>query len=393
MTTPAFVVLEDGTIYRGESFGAPVSAYGEVVFTTAMTGYQEMLTDPSFAGQIVVPTYPLQGNYGINASDVESQRIQAAGFIVRGHSLTPSHALSDITLQEYLLSEGIPGVSGIDTRALTRRLRVSGVMMGAVAVDVSPDEALAQLRQGPRYETTDFVQQVSTKEFNPWHGAAMPHYVSAQPANWQFNIPPVSVTLKRPEGQEPGDRKRIVVTDYGVKYNILRILERHGCEVIAAPPGTSAEEILRLRPDGVLLSPGPGDPVHLDYGVDTAQALIGRTPIMGICLGHQVLARALGGKTYKLKFGHRGANHPVKELHTGHVHITAQNHGYAVDADGLPADLEITHLSLNDGTVEGLRHRSAPVLTIQYHSEASPGPRDNEYLFDAFMRMVRDGRT
>ena len=393
MTTPAFVVLEDGTIYRGESFGAPVSVYGEVVFTTAMTGYQEMLTDPSFAGQIVVPTYPLQGNYGINASDVESQRIQAAGFIVRGHSLTPSHALSDITLQEYLVSEGIPGVSGIDTRALTRRLRVGGVMMGAVAVDVSPDEALAQLRQGPRYETTDFVQQVSTKEFNPWHGAAMPHYVSAQPANWQFNIPPVSVTLKRPEGQEPGDRKRIVVTDYGVKYNILRILERHGCEVIAAPPGTSAEEILRLRPDGVLLSPGPGDPVHLDYGVDTAQALIGRTPIMGICLGHQVLARALGGKTYKLKFGHRGANHPVKELHTGHVHITAQNHGYAVDADGLPADLEITHLSLNDGTVEGLRHRSAPVLTIQYHSEASPGPRDNEYLFDAFMHMVWDGRT
>ena len=388
MTTPAFVVLEDGTVYRGESFGAPVTVYGEVVFTTAMTGYQEMLTDPSFAGQIVVPTYPLQGNYGINAGDVESRRIQAAGYIVRGHSLTPSHALSDITLHEYLLSEGIPGVSGIDTRALTRRLRVSGVMMGAVAADVSPDEALAQLRQGPRYETTDFVGRVSTKEIVAWEGAPKPVYLSVH-AVLPTPTASVSLTVRNPTD----DRKRIVVTDYGVKYNILRILERHGCEVIAAPPGASAEEILRLRPDGVLLSPGPGDPVHLDYGVETARALIGKTPIMGICLGHQVLARALGGNTYKLKFGHRGANHPVKELHTGHVHITAQNHGYAVDADGLPADLEITHLSLNDGTVEGLRHRSAPIITIQYHSEASPGPRDNEYLFDAFLRMVWDGRT
>ena len=223
MTTPAFVVLEDGTIYRGESFGAPVSAYGEVVFTTAMTGYQEMLTDPSFAGQIVVPTYPLQGNYGINASDVESQRIQAAGFIVRGHSLTPSHALSDITLQEYLVSEGIPGVSGIDTRALTRRLRVSGVMMGAVAVDVSPDEALAQLRRGPRYDATDFVGRVSTKEIVTWEGAPKPVYLSVH-AVLPTPTASVSLTVRNPTD----DRKRIVVTDYGVKYNILRILERHG---------------------------------------------------------------------------------------------------------------------------------------------------------------------
>ena len=370
MTTPAYVVLEDGTVYRGESFGAPVTVYGEVVFTTAMTGYQEMLTDPSFAGQIVVPTYPLQGNYGINAGDVESRRIQAAAFIVRGHSATPSHALSELTLDDYLRSQDIPGVSGIDTRALTRRLRVGGVMMGAVAVDVSPEEALTHLGQGPRYETLDLVQQVSTNALFAWEGGS-----------------------KTFDGQEPGDRKRIVVTDYGVKYNIMRILERNGCEVIAAPPGATAEEILGLRPDGVLLSPGPGDPVHLDYGVETARALIGKTPIMGICLGHQVVARALGGDTYKLKFGHRGANHPVKELHTGHVHITAQNHGYAVDADRLPSELEVTHVSLNDGTVEGLRHRSAPVITIQYHSEASPGPRDNEYLFDAFLRMVRDGRV
>ncbi len=370
MTTPAYVVLEDGTVYRGESFGAATSVYGEVVFTTAMTGYQEMLTDPSFAGQIVVPTYPLQGNYGINPGDVESRQIQAAGFIVRGHSSTPSHALSELTLDDYLASQDIPGVSGVDTRALTRRLRLSGVMMGAVAVGISPDEALEQLREGPRYETTDFVWQVSTNALYAWEGG-----------NAHFN------------GQEPGDRKRIVVTDYGVKYNIMRILERNGCEVIAAPPGASAEEILGLRPDGVLLSPGPGDPVHLDYGVDTAKALIGKTPIMGICLGHQVLARALGGNTYKLKFGHRGANHPVKELTTGAVHITAQNHGYAVEADGLPPELEVTHVSLNDGTVEGLRHRSAPIITIQYHSEASPGPRDNEYLFDAFLGMVWDGRV
>ena len=382
MTTPAYVVLEDGAVYRGESFGAPVTVYGEVVFTTAMTGYQEMLTDPSFAGQIVTPTYPLQGNYGINAGDVESRRIQAAGFVVRGHSATPSHALSDITLDDYLRSEGIPGVSGIDTRALTRRLRASGVMMGAITVGTPPEEALAQLRAGPRYETLDLVREVATREINPWRGAALPHYATRQ-----------GVRRRGGDGREPGDRMRVVVTDYGVKYNILRILERNGCEVISAPPGATAEDILGLRPDGVLLSPGPGDPVHLDYGVQTARELIGKRPIMGICLGHQVMARALGGNTYKLKFGHRGANHPVKELHTGRVHITAQNHGYAVDGDGLPAELEITHVSLNDGTVEGLRHRSAPVITIQYHSEASPGPRDNEYLFDAFLRMVRDGRT
>ena len=211
-----------------------------------MTGYQEMLTDPSFAGQIVVPTYPLQGNYGINAGDVESRRIQAAGFVVRGHSETPSHALSDITLHDYLLSEGIPGVSGIDTRALTRRLRVSGVMMGAVAVDVSPEEALAQLREGPRYETLDLVREVATKEVNPWRGAALPDYATGQAVRWRA----------LDDGRERGDLKRIVVTDYGVKYNILRILESNGCEVIAAPPGATAEEILGLRPDGVLLSPG-----------------------------------------------------------------------------------------------------------------------------------------
>ncbi len=368
MTEIAHLVLQDGTIYEGESFGAATAAYGEVVFTTSMTGYQEMLTDPSFAGQIVIPTYPLQGNYGINPGDVESSRIQVAGFVVRGHSPTPSHALSERTLHDYLASQNVPGISGIDTRALTRRLRTHGVMMGAVAVGISPEEALAQLQRGPQYDTTDFVQQVTAKAPYIWDGFAKP------------------VDLDRALGV----KKRIVVIDYGVKYNILRILERNGFEVIAAPANATAEEVMALQPHGVLLSPGPGDPVHLDYGVATAKALIGRVPIMGICLGHQVLARAMGAKTYKLKFGHRGANHPVKELRTGAVHITAQNHGYAVDADGLPSDLEVSHVNLNDGTVEGLRHKSHPILTIQYHSEASPGPRDNEYIFQEFAAMVMD---
>ncbi len=359
-------MLEDGSSYRGYPFGAERSAHGEVVFSTSMTGYQEMLTDPSFAGQIVVPTYPLIGNYGVNERDFESIKVQVAGFVVREHSTRPSHSLSTSTIDEFLKSQEITGISGVDTRAITRRLRTRGVMMGVIAVDESPEEALARLQNLPDYGDTDFVQRVSTSE----------------PYNWSDPIP----------GTEPANGKpyRILVDDCGLKYNILRMLRTRGCEVAAMPAKTTAEEILAQKPDGVVMSPGPGDPELLDYAVDTAKGIVGKVPILGICLGNQMIGRAFGGKTFKLKFGHRGANHPVKDLATGRVYITAQNHGYAIDPDTLPPELEVSHVNLNDNTVEGLCHKSMPIMTIQYHSEASPGPLDNEYIFDSFLEMVRD---
>ncbi len=377
-TKQAHLVLEDGSVYRGRAFGSTDSpAHGEVVFNTSMTGYQEMLTDPSYAGQIVMPTYPLIGNYGINDQDFESRRVQVAGFVVREHCERPSHPLSSRTLDEFLAAQGVSGLSGVDTRAITRRLRTHGVMMGTIAVDEAPEAALARLRDLPGYGDVDFVRQVSTEAAYDWDdpvkapgpgAAAGPERVAA-----------------------PGDAaagQKILVSDYGLKYNILRMLRSRGCEVTAFPATASAADLLDKKPDGVVLSPGPGDPEMLDYAVETARGLMGRVPVMGICLGNQVIARAFGAKTYKLKFGHRGANHPVRDVATGRVYITAQNHGYAVDAASLPAELEVSHISLNDDTVEGLRHRSLPVMSIQYHSEASPGPRDNEYLFDSFLRMV-----
>ena len=360
----AHLVLEDGSAYRGLAFGdASRPAHGEVVFNTSMTGYQEILTDPSYAGQIVMPTYPLIGNYGINRQDFESGRIQVSGFVVREHCDAPSHPASEMTLDEFLRSQGVLGISGVDTRAITRRLRSQGVMMGTIVLNETPEQALAWLRDLPTYEGTDFVREVSTPE----------------PYAWDTPVP----------GAEPMEpRFRVLVSDCGLKYNILRILRTRGCEVIAYPATASAKELLAMRPDGILMSPGPGDPDLLDYAVETAKGLVGRVPIMGICLGNQILARAFGGRNYKLKFGHRGGNHPVKEIRTGRVHITAQNHGYAVDADSLPSEVEVSHVNLNDGTVEGLRHRSLPIMSIQYHSEASPGPWDNEYLFDEFLTMV-----
>lgn len=374
MSNKALLVLEDGAVFEGKPFGAPARAHGEVVFNTSMTGYQEALTDPSYAGQVLVMTYPLQGNYGINRVDVESRRIQVRGFVVREHCDTPSHWQCEATLHDYLAQHGIPGISGVDTRALTRRLRSVGVMMGTITGDESPQDALARLREMPRYDNVDFVPEVSTESPYDWPTDGLPAGQAGGPAS--------------PAG-DPA-RRHVVVVDLGVKYNILRCLHRLGCRVTAVPCLSSAEEVLALRPDGVVLSPGPGDPAFLDYVVRSTEGLLGKVPIMGICLGHQALGRAFGASTFKLKFGHRGANHPVRDLATGRIYITAQNHGYAIDPDGLRGGAEVSHVNLNDGTVEGLRHRDLPVLSIQYHSEASPGPLDNMYLFDRFLAMVKE---
>ena len=363
MTRSTILVLADGSVYEGQGFGADADAYGEVVFNTSMTGYQEMLTDPSYRGQIVVPTYPLIGNYGINGCDIESDRIQVRGFVVRELAMAPSHFESQETLNEYLTKANIPGIAGLDTRAITRKLRRYGTMMGMVTSCQTSRQALEILESVPAYGQTDFVKEISTGTVYRWQ-------------------------TDRSTGQE-----HIVVLDCGCKYNILRSLHGLGCNVTVVPCTISAREILDLKPDGFLISPGPGNPDLLDYIVGNIRVLIGYVPIMGICLGNQLIARAFGGKNFKLKFGHRGGNHPVKDLTTGRVYITSQNHGYVPDPASLPPELEISHINLNDGTVEGLRHKSLPIFTIQYHSEASPGPLDSMYIFEEFLDMVKAEKT
>lgn len=376
MAKKAILVLEDGSVYQGNCFGAETTTYGEVVFDTSMAGYQEMLTDPSFAGQILLPTYPLIGNYGINEVDFESKQIQVRGLAVREYCLQPSHWQSTRTLHEFLLAGGIPGISGIDTRALTRHLRSVGVMMGILTSEMTVDEALNELKTLPRYGSVDFVHQVTAERPYEWQSGSS----DDQPLSLRSSS--LSLRVQR-------SNLHIVVVDLGLKYSILRILSRLGPRVTAVPCTASAEEVLALNPDGIVLSPGPGDPALLDDLTGVLRRLIGKKPIMGICLGLQLIGKALGAGTFKLKFGHHGGNHPVRDLATGKVYITAQNHGYAIDPDTLKGGLEVSHINLNDSTVEGLRHRDLPILSIQYHSEAAPGPLDNMYLFDRFLEMVR----
>ena len=361
MGKKAILALEDGSVYEGYSYGSDCTAFGEVVFDTAMTGYEEMLTDPSFAGQIVIPTYPIIGNYGINEIDSESKKIQVRGFVVRERCAIPSHKRSVKTLHDYLLSGSVPGIYGVDTRAITRLLRSRGVMLGVLTSEMSPSEALESLKKQPRYGSMDFINQVTAEK----------------PYTWG-NVHDIDESAMR-----------IVILDMGMKYNIARLLAGQGCRLDVVPATADAEYILGLNPDGIVLSPGPGDPALLDYIIETVKTLIYKKPVMGICLGHQLIGRALGAATYKLKFGHRGGNHPVKDMKTGRIYITTQNHGYAIDASTVKDGLEVSHINNNDDTVEGLCHRSLPVFSIQYHSEGAPGPQDNEYLFKKFLSVVK----
>ena len=364
MIKRAILALADGTVFEGDQFGATGETIGEVVFNTSMTGYQEVLTDPSYKGQIVTMTYPLIGNYGCNEADVESIGPQVEGFVVREYSAYYSNWRSKWSLDTYLAEHGIIGIQGIDTRALTRRLRVHGVMNGCLSTeDLNPEHLVAKAKAWHGLVGWDLVQRVTCP--NPYA--------------WQHQ-----------EDSNIHSKYRVVALDFGIKYNIMRQLTEHGCEVQVVPAKTTAEEILAAEPDGVFLSNGPGDPMPVDYAIETIQGLMGKKPLFGICLGHQLLGLALGGKTFKLKFGHRGANQPVKHLETNRVEITSQNHGFCVDIDSLPNSVDVTHVNLNDDTLEGIQHREYPVFSVQYHPEASPGPHDASYLFSRFIEMMEE---
>jgi carbamoyl-phosphate synthase small subunit len=371
----ALLALEDGLVLWGRSFTGAGECCGEVVFNTAMTGYQEILTDPSYKGQIVTMTYPLMGNYGVNPEDLESRGVQVEGFIVKEYHPYPSNWRSRGNLADYLKAAGKLGVEGLDTRAITKRLREVGAMRGIITTeDLDPASLVRRARELPSMEGLDLVPLVT---------CALPYWWPEAPA----------------EGSEPADLAalwaqktgtKVVLYDYGVKFNIIRSLKDRGLEVLVVPATTPAAAVLALKPDGIVLSNGPGDPAAVTYAVDNVRQCLGVQPMFGICLGHQLLGLALGGRTFKLKFGHRGANQPVKNKLSGRVEITSQNHGFAVDLDSIPDPaVELTHVNLNDGTLEGLRHPGLRAFSVQYHPEASPGPHDADYLFDEFLKLVK----
>ncbi|NEP89076.1 MAG: glutamine-hydrolyzing carbamoyl-phosphate synthase small subunit [Okeania sp. SIO2C2] len=372
---PALLVLADGTTYQGFSFGAPGTTIGEVVFNTGMTGYQEVLTDPSYCGQIVTFTYPELGNTGVNPEDEESNEPQIKGAIARNICPRPSNWRSTQSLLEYLQEHKIPGIYGIDTRALTKKIRTLGAMNGAISTEIlDPTELLQKVQSAPSMAGLNLVQGVTTKEVYQW----------SEPTNaaWEFN-PSVS--------GYSGEQYTVVAIDFGVKKNILRRLASYGCRVVVVPANTPPEEILKYNPDGIFLSNGPGDPAAVTEGIETTKELLKSSkPVFGICMGHQVLGLALGADTFKLKFGHRGLNQPAGLQQK--VEITSQNHGFAIHPDSLATEVEITHLNLNDQTVAGLRHKSLPLFSVQYHPEASPGPHDADYLFERFVQVMQDER-